>query len=87
MRQSYTREEKLKVCNDAMKMEENLYLPCEKYDFNTMRWIKDEVKISDSHKGRKHVQFDRTSHYPNVEETLHNEYRKLRRKGVKVKGW
>ena len=52
-----------------------------------MRWIKDEVKIRDSHKGHKHVQFNYTSHYPDVEETLHNEYRKLRRKGLKVKGW
>jgi len=67
-----------------------LYQTCKKYDLNTktvMRWIKDEVKIRDSHKGHKHVQFNYTSHYPDVEETLHNEYRKLRRKGLKVKGW
>ena len=52
-----------------------------------MRWIKDEVKICNSHKGQKCVQFDRTSHYPDVENSLCNEYRKLRRKGLKVKGW
>ena len=40
-----------------------------------------------SHKCHKPVQFDRTSHYPDIEETLHNEHRKLHQKGQKVKGW
>ena len=40
-----------------------------------------------SKKGRKRVQFRRSMEHPDVEEILYKEYKELRRRGLKVKGW
>jgi len=49
-----------------------------------MKWIKEEIKIRNSHKGPQvcAVQLN----YPDVENSLHNEYGKLHQKGLKIKG-
>jgi hypothetical protein len=52
-----------------------------------MRWIKDEEKIRQSKKGSKHSEHARPAKYPDVEERLYSEYRDLRKKGLKMKGW
>ena len=49
-----------------------------------LRWIRDEEKIRESKKGRKRVTFHRRSQFPELEEKLHEEYKDLRRKGLKV---
>ena len=33
------------------------------------------------------MKFDRTGEHPAMEEQLHTEFRELRRRGMKVKGW
>ena len=89
-RKSYTRETKLKVVESYYARRKNLYQTCKHYGLNTktvMRWIKDEEKIRQSKKGSKHSEHDRRAMYPDVEERLYSEYRALRKKGLKVKGW
>ena len=89
-RKSYTRETKLKVIEFYYSRRKNLYQTCKQFELNTktvLRWIKDEKKIRDSKKGSKHTKHDRRAKYPDVEERLYREYRDLRRKGLKVKGW
>lgn len=84
-RKSYTREEKLKVL--FFYHGNNLYQTCKKFDLNSktvLRWIKDEDKIKKTKKGRKRVQFQRSSQYPEMETRLHEEYKDLRKKGLKV---
>ncbi len=43
--------------------------------------------IKDSKKGRKRVKFARRAHHPDMEKKLFEEYRELRKKGLKVKKW
>ena len=35
----------------------------------------------------RRMTFDRQAKFPEMEEKLHKEFRELRRKGIKVKGW
>ena len=89
-RRSYTREQKLDVLRWYTDNGQNLYRTCQKFDLNTktvLRWIKSWKAIHDSKKGRKRVSFDRTAEHPGLEEVLYEEYRKLRQRGLKVKGW
>ena len=89
-RKSYTRETKLKVVEYYRAHESNLYKTSKTFQLNTktvLRWIKDEKKIRDGKKGSKHIKHDRPAMYPDVEEKLRVEYRELRKKGLKVKGW
>ena len=89
-RKSYTRETKLKVVEYYRAHESNLYKTSKTFQLNTktvLRWIKDEKKIRDGKKGSKHTKHDRPAKYPDVEEKLRAEYRELRKKGLKVKGW
>ena len=52
-----------------------------------MRWIKDDEKIKKSKKGTKRVMFIRSAQFPLMEEQVHAEFRQLRRRGIKIKGW
>ena len=89
-RKSYTRETKLKVVEYYRAHESNLYKTSKTFQLNTktvLRWMKD-AKIRDgTEKGSKHTKHDRPAKYPDVEEKLRTEYRELRKKGLKVKGW
>ena len=35
----------------------------------------------------RHVKFERSAEFPAMEVQLHKEFRELRRRGIKVKGW
>jgi len=90
MRQSYTREEKLQITQWHWNNGQNLYQTCKKFELNSktiLRSIKDEWKIKNSRKGRKCVQFEWTSQYPSMEDTLYKEYHSLCKQGIKIKGW
>ena len=52
-----------------------------------LRWISSEKTIRKSAKGSKHAKKRRPAKYPAMEEKLVSEYRELRKKGIKVKGW
>ena len=89
-RKSYSREEKLKVIKYYHDNGKNLYKTCKRFSMNSksvMRWVKDEEKIRGSNKGSKRVNFDRRAQYPEMEVKLFMEYKELRKKGLKVKGW
>ena len=89
-RKSYSREEKLKVVRYYHENGKNLYQTCKRFSMNSksvMRWVKDEEKIRGSSKGSKRVKFDRRAQYPGMEAKLYLEYKELRKKGLKVKGW
>ena len=89
-RKSYSREEKLKVVKNYHDNGKNLYRTCKRFSMNSktvMRWVKDEEKIRGSSKGSKRVKFDRRAQYPEMEAKLYLEYKELRKKGLKVKGW
>ena len=63
---------------------------CQKFDLNTktvLQWIKCLKAIHDSKKGRKRVSFGRIAEYPEMEEVLYKEYRRLFQRGLRVKGW
>ena len=69
---------------------ENLYRTCKHFSLNSktvLRWIKDHTAIYYSKKGRKRVQFKRSAKHPDIEEILYREYKGLRQRGLKVKGW
>ena len=89
-RKSYSREEKLKVVKYYYDNGKNLYQTCKRFSMNSksvMRWVKDEEKIRGSSKGSKRVKFERRAQYPEMEAKLYMEYKELRKKGLKVKGW
>ena len=89
-RKSYTREQKLDVIRWYSLNGENLYRTCQQFSLNSktvLRWIKDHTAIYYSKKGRKRVKFRRSAEHPDVEEILYKEYKELRRRGLKVKGW
>ena len=89
-RKSYSREEKLKVVKYYHENGKNLFQTCKRFSMNSksvMRWVKDEEKIRGSSKGSKRVKFERRAQYPEMEAKLYSEYKELRRKGLKVKGW
>ena len=89
-RKSYGREEKLKTLKFYRDNGRNLYKTCKRFSLNTktvLRWIKDEEKIRSRSKGSKRVKFERKAMYPEMEEKLYTEYKVLRAKGLKVKGW
>ena len=87
-RKSYTREFKLKVIRFYRK--NNLYRTSKRYELNTktvLRWIKQESKIKDASKQSKHLKHQRKVMHPEMEKKLYDEYKKLRKKGLKVKGY
>ena len=87
-RQNYTRERKLEVV--AFYHANNLYKTSKEFALNTrtiLRWVRDEEKIRGSRKGSRRVAFEKSGFFPDMEERLHDEYKQLRRKGLKVKGW
>ena len=87
-RQSYKRERKLEVI--AFYHSSNLYKTSREFSLNTktiLRWVKDEQKIRGSKKGSRRAVFQRSALFPDMEERLYGEYKELRRKGLKVKGW
>ena len=89
-RQSYTREDKLKVVQYYEENGENMYQACKRFQLNSRtvkRWIVDKKAIKESKKGRKCVKFARRAHHPDMEKELYKEYKELRKQGLKVKKW
>ena len=89
-RKSYSREYKLAVVEFWRAHEKNVSRTAQHFYIDrkmVQRWVKDEEKIKASRKGAKKVKHDRRAEYPDMEEQLHSEYRELRRRGLKVKGW
>ena len=87
-RKSDTREEKLQIVRYYYENGKNLYQTCKKFSQNTrtiQRWLQAE-KIHHTKKGSMHVKFEWRAQHPEMER-LHREYKELRKKGVKVKGW
>ncbi len=50
-------------------------------------WLSKEQDIRGSKKGTKKMGCGRTAQYPDMEAELHKEFKELREKGLKVKGW
>ena len=89
-RKSYTREYKLNVIKFYHDNDNNLYRTHKMLSLNTktiLLWINSEEMIRKSAKGAKHVKKRRPAKYPSMEEKLVKEYREMRKKGIKVKGW
>ena len=87
-RESYTREFKLSVI--AFYRQNNLYQTSKKFSLNTktvLRWAASEEKIQKCPKGLRHLPKDRPAMHPEVEAALHAEFREMRQKGLKVKGY
>ena len=86
-RQSHSREKKLKVVKFYHENHCNMYQTCKKFELNSKtvkRWVVDEEKIKNSKKASKRVKFSHAASYPQMEESLYEEYKELRRKGLKV---
>ena len=87
-RKSYTREYKLSVV--AWYRQHNLYATSKKFSLNTktiLRWAAVESEIKKSKKGSKHMMHTAKGEHHEMEAALYQEYKKLRRKGLKVKGY
>ena len=87
-RKSYTHEFKLNVIRFYQKY--NLYRTSKRYELNTktiLPWIKQESKIKGASKQSKHLKHQRKAMHPEMEEKLYDEYKKHRKKGLKVKGY
>ena len=87
-RKSYTREFKLIVVN--FYRANNLYQTSKQFSLNTktiLRWAGDEEKIKDAKKGSKHAVHVRRAMHPEMETELYQEYKALRKRGLKVKGF
>ena len=83
-RKNYTREFKLEVIR--FFCESNLYQTSTKYLLNTKtlgRRVADESKIQKSAKASKRVKFSSKCQLPEIEQVLHDEYKKLRKKDLK----
>ena len=88
VRKSYTREFKLEVIR--FYRGSNLYQTSKHFALNTKtigRWVADEAKITKSSKVSKRVKFSRKCRFPELEEALYDEYKKLCKQGIKVKGF
>lgn len=87
-RMSYTREYKLEVVKAYQ--ETNLYQTAKRFSLNTKtieRWVADVEKIKKSKKASKCVTHARRCQFPDLEEELYREYKKLWKQGFKVKGF
>ena len=87
-RKSYTREYKFEVVR--FYHQNNLYQTFKRFSLNTKtigRWVADEGKIKNSKKASKRVKHARRCQFPEMEEELYREYKKLRKQGYKVKGF
>ena len=87
-RKSYTREFKLSVV--AFYKNNNLYRTSKYFSLNTktvLRWVANETKITESPKHSKHCVPIRRAHHPQMEAALVREFKELREKGLKVKGY
>ena len=88
-RKSYTREFKLKVLAEY-KTSNNMYQVCKKHGLNSKtvsRWVSSEDKIRESSKGSKRIVCCRKPEHPDVEAALMEEFKELRKKGLKVKAF
>ena len=80
-RNSYSREEKLRVIKWYGENGKNLYQTCKHFALNSktvIRWLQGAETIRKSRKGSKRVKFTRKAHYPEMEESLYREYKELR---------
>ena len=85
-RKSYSREFKL----DIAKFYRRIYQTARRFSLITktvLQWVKDEDVIKESKKGSNHKQLRRLPLYPEIEERLYHEYKNLRKKRIKVKGY
>ena len=88
-RKSYRRKFKLTVVN-FYRANNHLYQTSKKFSLNTetiLRWVGDEEKIKDAKKGSKHVVHVRRGMYLEMETEPYREYKALRKRGLKVKGF
>ena len=87
-RKSYSREDKLKVFTFYHSNEKNMYQTTKRFGLNSrtvMRWVRNKKNIRESQKGRKRVAFTRSALFPDMEQKLYDEYKNLRKRGLKVK--
>ena len=87
-RKSYTREYKLSVVE--VYRSSTLYATAKRFGLNTktiLRWAADEEKIRQSSKGSKHAKHCRKADYADMEAVLFDDYKELRKKGLKVKAF
>ena len=87
-RKSYTREFKLDVV--TWYRQNTLYATSKTFLLNTktiLRWATSESKIKERKKGSKYVKHAAKGEQHEVEAALYQEYKELRTKGLKVKGY
>lgn len=87
-RKSYTREFKLDVV--TWYRQNTLYATSKKFSLNTktiLRWAANETSIKESKKGSKHAKHAVKGAQHEIEAALYQEYKDLRSKGLKVKGY
>ena len=61
-----------------------MYQTCKKFELNSKtvkRWV---LEIKNSKKASKRVKFSHPLLYPQMKESLYEEYKELRKKGLKV---
>jgi transposase-like protein len=82
------RDFKLTVVNHYC--ENNLYQTSKRFSLNTktiLRWVADKEKQNKAKKGSKHTITVRKAAFPEMETELCQEYKALRKRGLKVKGF
>ena len=87
---SYTWEEKLKMVHYYYHNGRNLYQTWKKLSQTiktVQQWVQAKTKIRDSKKGRMRVKVKMRVQHPEMQEKLYSEYKELKKKGAKVKGW
>ena len=70
--------------------ENNLHQTAKQFSLNTKtigRWVADEDQIKKSRKASTRVTHTRKCQFPDLEEELYRDYKKLQRQGLKVKGF
>ena len=87
-RKSYAKELKLFVVK--YYRENNLYQTTKRFSLNTktiLRWAAEEEKLKKAKKGSKRAITTRKAAFPEMEAELYQEYKSLRKRGLKVKGF
>ena len=87
-RKSYVREFKLTIVNHYC--ENNLYQMSKRFSLNMkmiLRWVVNKEKLKKAKKGSKCTVITRKAAFPEMEAELYQEYKSLRKRGLKVKGF
>ncbi len=88
-RKSYSRETKLAAIQSYHECH-NKYKTAKKFGIkpSTLRgWLQNETKIQESSRGSRKVDCGIKAFWPDMEDEFHRQYRELREKGLKIKGW